>query len=246
MNSITPGQIRRARRLVDELEREIQPSVKKVGNGPFAKGILNGKFPIEGIRFYVEQTYHLVMNDMGNLSIYASKARNEEEIDYFLFMTVAEKLMLDSLYLLIDAVGLRRTELARSSPALSIAYRTNYFSKLAITGLPGEIALAILLNFPVWAVGARRVSKGLKKHYGLGRPVKEKGLLDTDVLDRFSRATKGSKERALRIIAADLTNGDSVRRMRMIGRLAVEYEAMVWENYYSEGLIRAGTARRLP
>ncbi|MBI2648750.1 MAG: hypothetical protein HYW93_03740 [Thaumarchaeota archaeon] len=241
MNPITPSQIRRARRLVDELEREIQPSVKKVGNGPFARGILNGKFPIEGIRFYVEQTYHLVMNDMGNLSIYVSKARNEEEIDYFLFMTVAEKLMLDSLYLLIDAVGIKRTELATSSPVLSIAYRTNYFSKLAITALPGEIALAILLNFPVWAVGARRVSRGLKKHYGLGRPIGDKGLLDTDVLDRFSRATKGSKERALRIIAADLTNQDSVKRMKMIGRLAVEYEAMVWENYHSEGLNRAGT-----
>lgn len=246
MNPITPQQIKRAGRLVDELEREIQPLVKKVGNGPFARGIQNGKFPIEGVRFYVEQTYHLVMNDMGNLSIYVSKARSEEEIDYFLFMTVAEKLMLDSLYLLIDAVGIKRTELASSTPSLSIAYRTNYFSKLAITGLPGEIALAILLNFPVWAVGARRVSRGLKKNYGLGRPVGVTGLLDTDVLDRFSRATKGSKERALRIIAADITNEDSVRRMRMIGRLAVEYEAMVWENYYSEGLIRVGMARTAP
>jgi thiaminase len=244
MNLPTANQIKRARKLVQELEKEIHPFVKKVGNGPFASSISQGTFPIEGIRFYVEQTYHLVMNDMGNLSIYVSKARREEEIDYFLFMTIAEKLMLDSLYLLIDAVGINRSELARSSPVASIAYRTNYFSKLAITGLPGEIALAILLNFPVWAVGARRVSEGLKRHYGLGKPVKETGLLDTDVLDRFSRATKGSKERALRVIAADITDEDSVRSMRMIGRLAVEYEAMVWENYHAEGMLaakRAGT-----
>ena len=235
--------LQRTEMLVSRLERELSRHVEAVTQGPFVRSIEEGTFPIEGLRFFVEQTYHLVMNDMGNLSIYVSKARNESEVDYFLFMTVAEKLMLDSLYLLVDAVGIDRAELRRkTSPDINIAHRTNYFTRLALYNLPGEIALAILLNFPVWAGGARKVSAGMKKHYGLGKRVKTPAgeLLDTDVLDRFSKATKGARDMAVKVISADLTDEESERRMSRIGRLAVEYEAMVWANYHTQGMKRAG------
>ncbi len=231
MTPITPSQIRRARRLVDELEREIQPSVKKVGNGPFARGILNGKFPIEGVRFYVEQTYHLVTNDMGNLSIYVSKARNEEEANFFLFMTIAETKMLEAIYVLWDALGLKKGQLERSEPRTETLARTNYFSVLALYATPGEIALAILLNFPLWANGARRLSRGLKKHYGFGKPVARTRKRDTDLLDRFSHATQGFRDMAFNLIAADLTSREAERKMRLVGRIAVETEALVWKEY---------------
>jgi len=235
--------LERTERLVSELEKQLSRHVDEVTKGPFVRAVQKGTFPLEGLRFFVEQTYHLVMNDMGNLSIYVSRARNEREVDYFLFMTVAEKLMLDSLYLLVDAVGIDRHDLrSRTSPDINISHRTNFFSRLALYNLPGEIALAILLNFPVWAGGARRVSAGMKKNYGLGRTVKTRDgeLLDTDVLDRFSKATKGARDMAIRVISADLTDADSELRMKRIGRLAVEYEAMVWANYYTEGMRRAG------
>ena len=45
---------------------------------------------------------------------------------------------------------------------------------------------------------------------------------------------------AVRIVAADLTDGQAERRMRQVAKLAVEYEAMVWSNYYVEGMKRAG------
>jgi len=237
------GRLERTERLVSEIEAQLAGHVKAVTNGPFVRSLEKGTFPVEGLRFFVEQTYHLVMNDMGNLSIYVSKGRNEREVDYFLFMTVAEKLMLDSLYLLVDALGIDREELRRNtSPDINIAHRTNFFTRLALYNLPGEITLAILLNFPVWAGGARKVSAAMKKNYGLGKKVNSQGgeLLDTDVLDRFSRATKGARDMAVKVISADLTDEESERRMRRVGRLAVEYEAMVWANYYTQGVKRQG------
>lgn len=237
-------QLERTEKFLASLQDDVDRYVRQVRDGPFARGVERGTFPLEGVRFFVEQTYHLVMNDMPNLSAYVAKARNEEEMDFFLFMTIAEKLMLDSHYLLVDAIGIPRRRLLASQPDIRTAYRTNYFTRLALFNPPGDIALAILLNFPVWASGARRVSAGLKAHYGLGQIVPGTDTPDTDVLDRFSKATGGFREAAKRIVAADLVNRGAEVRMRQVARLAVEYEAMVWGSYYSEGLKRAGRARR--
>jgi thiaminase len=239
--------VTRAQHLVEELKKELSPFVAEVEDGDFARSVAQGSCPLEAIQFFAEQTYHLAMNDMGNLSLYVARSRNPSEVDFFLFMTVAEKLMIDSLYLLMDALGMSRQELLESEPHLGTAFRTNYFTRLALFNLPGEIAVTILLNFPVWAAGARRVSAGLKQHYQLGKPVKGTNLIDTDVLDRFSQATKGFEDMALRIVAADLTDGAAEQRMRQLARFAVEYEAMVWRNYYVEGVRRSQphTAGRL-
>ncbi len=237
--NVPANQTAQAETLVESLSRDLSHYAADVENGDFARSIAEGSFPLEGVKFFVEQTYHLVMNDMGNLSLYVAKGRNQEEVDFFLFMTIAEKLMLDSLYLLLDALGMRAS-LSQTEPYIGTAFRTNYFTRLALFNLPGEIAMAILLNFPVWAAGARRVSAGLKKHYGLGKPVLGTDKSDTDVLDRFSQATKGFADMATRIIAADLTDAHSERRMRQLARFAVEYECMVWRNYYAEGMRRAG------
>ncbi len=237
--TVTSEQLARAQGLVDSLNKELLPFVAEVEDGPFARSVADGSFPVEGLKFFVEQTYQLVMNDMGNLSLYVAKGRDEREVDFFLFMAVAEKLMLDSLYLLIDAIGIRRYELLASEPHIRTAFRTNYFTRLALFNLPGEIALTILLNFPVWAGGARRVSAGMKQHYGLGKPVEGTDKIDTDVLDRFSQATQGFVDKAIRIVAADLIDKHAERRMRQMARFAVEYEAMVWSNYYVEGMKRS-------
>jgi thiaminase len=230
----------RTEAFVASLQEELSEFVREVEEGPFVRGVIAGTFPVEGLRFFVEQTYHLVMNDMGNLSLYVAKGRNEEEVDFFLFMTIAEKLMLDSHYMLVDAIGIARDELHRSKPNLHTALRTNYFTRLALYHQPGEIALGILLNFPVWAGGARKLSAGMKENYALGKPVAGTDMIDTDVLDRFSQATQGFIDTAMRLIAADLVDEAAELRMRQIGRLAVEYEARVWSAYHTEGLRRAG------
>lgn len=242
--TVTPARTERAERLVEALQEEVHGLVSEVEEGAFVRGVMDGSFPIEGVRFFVEQTYHLVMNDMGNLSLYVANARHEEEVDFFLFMTVAEKLMLDSLYLLIDAIGIDRDKLHASEPHIAISFRTNYFTRLALYHRPGEIALAIVINFPIWARGAERVGAGMKEHYGLGQPVEGTDLLDTDVLDRFTKTTQGFIDRAIQIVAADLVDDEAERRMRLVAKLAAEYEAMVWPGYYKIGLERARREQR--
>jgi len=187
--------------------------------------------------------YHLINNDVKNLAHYITKARDEEEVGFFLLMTIAETRMLESLYLLWEALGRRKEELPGTEPDVKVLARTDYFSVLAMYATPGEIALAILLNFPLWANGARRISKGLKKNYGMGKVAPGTRKKDTDLLDRFSHATQGFRQVAIRLIAKDLSP-ESERDMRRVGRLAVETEAIVWERYSEHAMALAAESSK--
>ena len=100
----------------------------KSKTGPFARGVADGSFPVEGIKFFLEQTYQLVMNDMGNLSLYVAKGRDESEVDFFLFMAVAEKLMLDSLTCSSMRLASGVPSFTPPEPHIRTSFRTNYFT----------------------------------------------------------------------------------------------------------------------
>ena len=217
MAGVSSKQLARATRLVKQLEREIAPFVAQVAGGRFVQAVLDGSFPIEGIRFVHANHYHLIMNDMANLNVYVAKARDEEEMLFFHFMAAEEKNHLESLFLLDAALGLDAGAVRASEPHPSCLLRTNYFSRLAQYATPGEVALAILLNFPVWAGGAKREAQGLKQRYGLGNRVPGTDKYDTDILDRFEDATAGFREQATMIIARDLADPANEARLRRAG-----------------------------
>lgn len=241
MADVAAKQIARATRLIKRLEREIQPFIAQVADGSFVRAVLEGSFPLEGIQFVHKNHYHLIVNDMSNLNAYVAKARDEQEMLFFHFMAAEEKNHFESLFLLDAALGLDVEAVRSSQPHSGCLLRTNYFSRLAQYATPGEIALAILLNFPVWAGGAKREAQGLKRHYGLGKQVAGTDKYDTDILDRFEDATAGFREQATKIISRDLLDPTSEARLRRAGLWAAEYEAMVWQCYYAEGL-RCGKA----
>ena len=229
-----------ARNLVNELTNSLKPFVKDVANGKYANSVFDGTFPLEGIKFVRFNHYHLLMNDSGNLNYYVTKARSEDEMEFFHYMAAEEMNHVNGLFLLTDAMGITRKDLISSYPNSMCLFRTNYFSRLALYGTPGEIALGILLNFPVWAAGARKESAGLKKHYGFGKSVKGTDKLDTDILDRFLSATdeetSGFNEKAIKIIARDLQDNNTKTKLSLVANWAVQTEKLVWDNYYAQGL----------
>ncbi|MBI4582236.1 MAG: hypothetical protein HY718_21250, partial [Planctomycetes bacterium] len=70
MPAVSATQLAAATGLVGRLEREIEPFVRQVADGPFVRAVLEGSFPLEGIRFVHTNHYHLIMNDMANLNVY--------------------------------------------------------------------------------------------------------------------------------------------------------------------------------
>ncbi len=239
-NQIPESKLNEARNLVEELTNSLKPFAQEVEDGNYANSVFDGVFPIEGIKFVRFNHYHLLMNDSANLNYYVTKARSELEMEFFHYMAAEEMNHVNGLFLLTDAMGISRKDLMSSYPNSMCLFRTNYFSRLALYGTPGEIALGILLNFPVWAAGVRKESAGLKKHYGFGKPVKGTDKIDTDILDRFLSATdeetSGFNEKAIKIIARDLQDNSSKTKLSLVAKWAVETEKLVWDNYYAQGL----------
>ena len=233
-----------ANKFVESLEKKIAPYIRQVAKGPFVTSVMKGTFPLDGIRFVHTNHYHLIINDMGNLNLYVAKARDEDEMLFFHFMAAEEKNHLMTLFLLIDCLGIDRDELRNSEPDSGCLLRTNYFSRLAAYGTPGEIALGIILNFPVWAAGGKNEAKGLRDHYGMGGTVPGTDKRNTDILDRFAGATKGFRDSAMKIIARDLVDPQAEERMTRVGMWSVQFEAMVWENYYKGGMRYASSLGR--
>ena len=241
---MSAGRISYANRYVESLEKKIAPYIRQVEKGPFVTAVMKGSFPLDGIRLVHTNHYHLIVNDMGNLNLYVAKARDEEEMLFFHFMAAEEKNHLETLFLLTDGLGIERNALRNSEPSSGCLLRTNFFSRLAAYGTPGEIALGIILNFPVWAAGAMNEAIGLRKHYGMGTTVPGTDKRNTDILDRFAKATKGFRNSALKIIARDLIDKLVEEKMTLVGLWSVQFEAMVWENYYKEGLRHASSLKR--
>lgn len=234
------GELEAARAFVAGLEQDVEPLLQQVEGGPFVDAVLDGSFPLEGIRFVHTNHYHAALNDLSNLNLYVAKARSEGEMLFFHSRAAQQKSRVEALYRLADALGIERDELRASEPSAACLVRTNYFSRLAEYGAPGDVALALLLNSLVWAAGAQKEARGLRRHYGLGALVAGTDTRDTDVLEGLATVTEDFRMGALEVISRDLGSQEGEGKMRMAGWWAVEYEAMVWEAYHREGLENAG------
>ncbi|MGI9659257.1 MAG: hypothetical protein ACR2OD_10145 [Gaiellaceae bacterium] len=219
-----------ARELVERLELELEPLRQRIEAGPFVRAVADGTFPLDGIRFVHTNHYHLLLNDLANANIAVARARTEEEMLSFHAIAAEEKNQLAALFELTDALEIDRDELATSAPSSSCLLRTNYLSRLVQYGSAGEIALATLLTSRARGAASKAESQGLAAHYGLDQPA-------TDVLHRLEVAADASSERALKSIALDVASAGGDERLSEIAHWALEYEAMVWDAYYDEGLV---------
>ena len=219
--------MRAARDLVEQLEAELAPLVKRVEDGRFVRDVLAGSFPLSGIHFVQTNRYHALTNDLANLNLFVARARDEDEMLFFHSMATEGQARRDAHHAVTDALGLERNELAGSEPSAVCLVRTNYFSRLAQYGTAGEIALATLVSSSISAAGASAEARGLREHYGLDEPVPAAADFRTGTIDSIAR---------------DLGSGGHDERLSQTARWTAEYEAMVWDAFHDEGASAKVTA----
>ena len=98
-NQIPESKLNEARNLVEELTNSLKPFAQEVEDGNYANSVLDGVFPIEGIKFVRLNHYHLLMNDSANLNYYVTKARSEDEMEFFHYMAAEEMNHVNGLFL---------------------------------------------------------------------------------------------------------------------------------------------------
>jgi len=213
-------------KFLDDLRKELQPIRKKILTHPFVGGVERGKTSIKSLQFFTRQQFHIVSGDFRNLALYIAFSPNQKIRDFFLHLIDGERSALDNLFRMAKALELSTNELVNSEPhAGSLAF-TNYFTRLATYGSPGETASSIILDFEVWGENCHRISKGLKKHYGLTSE-------DTKFLDGFYPIGSEFYSSTLSIIGEYIRMEGNKRKMKTAARLALDYELMFWDTMHN-------------
>lgn len=214
------------RKFIEFLREELQPIRKKILNHPFPKSVERGKTPLEKLRFFAEQQFHIVSGDFRNLALYITLSKEQRERDFFLSLIEGERKALSNLFKLAKALGLGEKELTESEPHPGALSFTNYFTRLGVYGTPGDIASAIVIDFEVWGENCRRISTGLKKHYGL----KDE---DTLFLDGFYPIAPEFYRGIEEIVQGYIGKEESRKNMKTSAKLALYYELMFWDTMES-------------
>lgn len=227
---------------VRALEADIQLCVQAVETGPYVRGVSDGSFPLDGIRFVHTNRYHVAINDLANLNLYVARARGEEETLCFHAIAAAAWDRLNALYGMTDALGIDRSSLVHSEPDAACLVRTNYESRLAQYGLPGEIALALSLALSIRTPGAEVEARGLSEHYDVGAPAGNGGASSGVVPDSSDATADAFRDDVVRVVARDLSTPGTDEKISRAGRWAAAYEAAVWDAFYAGGVVAGGTS----
>ena len=93
---------------------------------------------------------------------------------------------------------------------------------LALGGSSTDVALAFLANLAAWGACCERLGASLRERYGLSEEA-------TGFFTFFSTPPPDFEERALSVIDAGLSAGDSPLNARRAARLLQAYELLYWD-----------------
>lgn len=208
---------------LEDIRKEFHPLRKNILSHPFVKGFERGIIPLEKLRFFAVQQFHIINGDLRNLALYVALSSEQWISDFFIDLIQGERMALENLFKFAGALKLSIKELKDSDPHSHCLAFTNYFTRLATYGTLGEIAASILLDFECWGENCNSLSNALNKRYGLSPD-------ETKFLDGFYPIPKEFYETIIKIIGKQSQTSEDRKRIRTAVRLALEYELMFWNS----------------
>ncbi|WP_371793320.1 transcriptional regulator [Streptomyces sp. NBC_01471] len=167
---------------------------------------------------------HVIASDRSSFAYLAerSAARREDACAVF-FATLAggENTAAERLEALIAACGLDGADVASYEPTAGCQAYPSYVARLALTGAPAEVALALTANFAAWGGYCATIAEGLRTHYGFDDEA-------CGFFDFFGEPAPGLEEQAAAAVQAGLDGGLDTAAARHHGRLLQSYESMFW------------------
>lgn len=212
------------RGLLEKVRRELSGLNQEIVNNRFVLDALDGRLSLDRIRLFVENQYYIVYHDARSLALMAKNSRTQEEAEYFSKLAMGDLKAFKDLVRLGEelGVGLREFSKLRIIPG-SVAY-THYMAWLAMYGNPGEQALALVVNLPVWGEACSKLGRALREKYGVS---------NTSFLEFFASTPGWVEEEGLAIMGRYMDGSEE--RYRLVARMIQAYEAGFWEGVYSGG-----------
>ncbi len=162
---------------------------------------------------FVENQLYIIPHDLKALSHALSKARVLDEVEFFKTLVDGDYEALKALNMLADELGVKLDYAKLSVKAVSY---THYLSWLALNGSPGDIAVALTVNLPVWGENVKK----------LGEHAGNLKIRSTKLFNLFSGPFEPLEERAEKIAERYL----DWERYRFIAKAIQQYELEFWDS----------------
>ena len=156
---------------------------------------------------FVENQLYIIPHDLKALSHALSKASVIDEIEFFKILVDGDYEALKALNMLADELGVKLDYAKLSVKAVSY---THYLSWLALNGSPGDVAVALTVNLPVWGENVKK----------LGEHARSLNIRSTKLFNLFSGPFEPLEERAEKIAERYL----DWERYRFISKAIQQYE----------------------
>jgi thiaminase len=215
-----------AKALINAIRKELQPVNEQLLRHPYVEGLEQGKIGREDLHIFAGEQYAIIASDLRSAAYLVNRFGDSSSRDFFLGILQGEKAAWDSLLVFGSAIDLTETDLRAHEPLAGAHAYTCYMAWLALYASDAEIAAAYLINFPAWGENCGRLSRILKKRFGLS----EKEVV---FFDLFASPPATFETTALNIIQQGVDWRTEPRLIQRAARLLQAYELMFWDTLYS-------------
>ncbi len=198
----------------------LAPLNLKIRNHPYVSEAEQGTLPLDKVKAYAANQYYIISHDAKSLALMVSRSTSSKEFKFFNTVFKGDEQAIPLLIAMAEAMGLDAVDLEEYTPIPEAVVYTHYLTALAHFASPGEQAVALIVNLPVWGSNCKRLSKALRTSYQIE---------ETAFLDLFAQPTRELEQLALSIIDHYLHQETQLQR---VARLIQAYELMFWNGIY--------------
>ncbi|MCW4038963.1 MAG: TenA family transcriptional regulator [Candidatus Bathyarchaeota archaeon] len=208
---------------VDFLEKTrswLAPLNMKILNHLYVSEAEQGTLSLDKVKAYAANQYYIISRDAKSLALMVSRSTSSEEFTFFNTVFKGDEQAIPLLIAMAETMGLDAVDLEEYTPLPEAVVYTHYLTALAHFASPGEQAVALIVNLPVWGSNCKRLSKAFRASYQIE---------ETTFLDLFAQPTGELEQHALSIIDHYLHQETQLQR---VARLIQAYELMFWNGIY--------------
>ncbi|MBB5255060.1 TenA family transcriptional regulator [Sulfurisphaera ohwakuensis] len=132
---------------------EIRKEISELNSRILSHELFNS---IETLKLFYDQQWYIVNHDLRSLAIMISRAKEQDEIDFFVSALQGDY---EGLKILREIAEKKR------EPIPSVVSYTHYLAWLANYANPGEQVLGLVVNLPVWSYNCKRLVEKFKDKY---------------------------------------------------------------------------------
>ncbi len=208
-----------AAELIAEARAAMAPTDRAVRDHRFVVAVEEGRVDRTALQRFAGNQYQMWIGNSNDVSM--ARFADHPYRDVFLTPPEVEAGAARGFATLAAALGMPADELESFEPDAAAFGYAGFKAWLICYGSAAEMACSRALNLEAWGACCRRISAGLRQHYGCTAD-------DTAFLDFFVDLEELEKQ-AARVIDDDLARGVDPRRVIRAARMIQDYEKMFWD-----------------